>query len=132
MDRDKQNILANLVIAGFVVFILALLVAVPLYALPQFGVYRAGLSGEAQLKKAEQNRRIVVEEAQAELDAADLKRQTDVIRAEGIAEANQIISGSLTPEYLRWLFVNQLGDAEGDIIYIPTEAGLPILEARPR
>ena len=31
--------------------------------------------------------------------------------------------------YLRYLWINKLGENDQDVIYIPTEAGIPILEA---
>lgn len=97
--------------------------------IPQYRVYNQQKTGEAEFKQAEQNRRIAVEEARAELESADLKRQADVIRAEGIAEANRIIGASITPEYIQWRWVEGLHDGTGETIYIPTESNLPILEA---
>lgn len=88
------------------------------------------VSGEAELSRAQQNRQIVIEEAQAELEASELKRQTDVVRAQGVAEANRIISSSLTKEYIQWRWVEGLHDGSSEVIYVPTESNLPILEAR--
>ena len=98
-------------------------------AIPQYNVYQQEKSGEAEFKRAEQNRRIQVEEAQAELDAASLLAEADIIRAAGIAEANAIIGATLTKEYIEWRFVEGLHDGSSEIIYVPTEANLPILEA---
>jgi len=98
-------------------------------AVPQYQVYQQEKKGEAEFKRAEQNRRIKVEEARAELDSASLKAEADAIRAEGIAEANRIIGASITPEYIQWRWVEGLHDGNGETIYIPTEANLPILEA---
>lgn len=53
----------------------------------------------------------------------------EVIRAEGIAEANRIIASSITPEYVDYLFVRALETTDNQVIYVATEAGLPILEA---
>lgn len=88
------------------------------------------VSGEAELARADQNRQIAIKEAEAELESASLKKQADIIRAEGIAEANRIISTSLTPEYIKWKWVEGLHDGSSEVIYVPTEANLPILEAR--
>lgn len=99
-----------------------------------YNVWSKRMKGEAEYAQATQNRRIKVLEAQANLDAAALRAKTDVVRAQGVAQANRIISDSLGgPEgYLRWKYIEMLEDTghDGrDVIYVPTEANLPILEA---
>ncbi len=65
-----------------------------------------------------------------ELEAAIKDAEIDVARAQGISDSNKIIAGSLTPEYLKWKFIEALAKSGADtIIYVPTEANLPILEA---
>ena len=101
---------------------------------PYINVWQQRLQGQAELARAEQNRQIVVNEAKAKLEAAKFWAQAEIERAKGVAEANKIIADGLGgPEgYLRYLYIESLKEAEanGDkIIYIPTEAGLPILEA---
>ena len=99
-------------------------------------VWNAETAGEAELAQASSNRRIAVLEAQALMDSAKLKADAEVERARGVAEANKIVAEGLGgPEgYLRYLYINNLENSKGQVIYIPTEAGLPILEAgkRPR
>ena len=114
---------------GVVSFILT--TAVLLYAIPQYNVWRASLAGEAELRRAEQNRRITVEEANAKKAAAQALADAEVIRAKGVAEANRIVGESLSDSenYLRYLWIDNLGNTSNQVIYIPTEAGLPILEA---
>ena len=109
----------------FLIIIVALFFLMPLYT-----VWQKGLAGKAQLKEAEWNKQIAIEEAKAELESATLKKEADIIRAEGIAEANRIISQSLTSEYITWKWVEGLADDSSKVIYVPTEANLPILEAR--
>ena len=48
------------------------------------------------------------------------------------AKANEIIGNSLkgNAEYLRYLQIEAIKESKGSKVYIPTEAGLPILEAR--
>ena len=48
--------------------------------------------------------------------------------------ANKIIGDSLqnNEAYLRYLFVNNLADTKDQVIYVPTAAQLPILEADKR
>ena len=99
--------------------------------LPVYGVWQQELVGRAELVRAEQNRRIAVLEAQARLEAEELNAQAEVARARGVAEANAIIADGLGgPEgYLRYLWIQSLGSNHQDVVYIPTEAGIPILEA---
>ena len=91
------------------------------------------LNGKAQLAEAEQNRRIKVEEARANLEAEKLNAKAEIERAKGAAEAIKIENGTLTPTYIQYLWVrNQSNLNEKTVIYIPTEANLPILEAGKR
>jgi regulator of protease activity HflC (stomatin/prohibitin superfamily) len=91
--------------------------------------------GAALLAKSETEKKIAVEEAKAKLDSAKLLAAAEVERAKGVAEANKIIGDSLkgNEAYLRYLYISNLEKAESNgavnTIYIPTEAGLPILEA---
>jgi hypothetical protein len=82
-----------------------------------------------RLHKAEIEKRILVEQAVAEADAAKEQARAEVERAHGTAEANKIVSNSITEPYLRYLYINNLSDTDNQVIYLPTEAGLPILEA---
>jgi predicted Holliday junction resolvase-like endonuclease len=116
---------------GIVVAVIAVLIIVLLaWGVPQYKVYAQELNGKAQLKEAEWNRQIAIQEAEAEKASAELKAQSEIIRARGIAEANDIIAGSITEEYIRYKFVEGLNDGHTEVIYVPTEANLPILEAR--
>lgn len=118
----------------FVVLLLAILLVIGIVAgmvyIPKYKVYSKELSGKAQLKEAEWNRQIVIEEAKALKESAELKKEAEIIRAEGIAEANKIIGSSITAEYIRYKFIEGLNDGNTEVIYVPTEANLPILEAR--
>lgn len=101
---------------------------------PQYKVWVQGLEGKAELARAEYNRQVKMAEAQAKVNAATDLAEAERIRAQGVADANTIISDGLGgPEgYLRYLFIDSLTDENSncDIRYIPTEANLPILEAR--
>ena len=109
-------------------------IGVAMYAMPQYSVYSNRLAGEAELAHSEYSKQVAVQTAKARLEAAKLEAETDVVRAEGIAKANKIVADSLGgPEgYLRWKYIEMLNDTAGkgtSTIYIPTEAGLPVLEA---
>lgn len=102
-----------------------------MWGCPQYSVYQQNLEGEAELARATQNRQITIQEAQAKKEAAHDLAEAEVIRAEGVAKANEIIGKSLenNEAYLHYLFINNLENTKDQIIYIPTEASLPILEA---
>lgn len=99
-----------------------------------FKVYAAEQSGKAEYARAESNRRIAVLEAQALKDSATLKAEAEVERAKGVAQANAIIADGLkgNEDYLRYLWIQGLENNNQAVIYVPTEAGLPILEAGKR
>ena len=124
MTYESKAILG--VILGIVFFI-----GFCLWGLPQYRVYSSSLYGEAELKQAELNRQIKVRESQAKLESAKFEAQAEVERAKGAAESNRILGASLKDNeaYLRYLYINALMDKDNNIIYVPTEAGLPILEA---
>lgn len=122
MNKTRDIILA---IAGGVVIL-----AVCIFGYPYYQVWQQEMSGRAEFAKAEQNRKIKVEEARANLEAEKLNAQAEVERAKGMAEAIKIENNSLTKEYIQYLWVRQQNDLnERTVVYIPTEANLPILEA---
>ena len=102
---------------------------------PPYNVYEQRMVGEAELARAEYNTKVAVQEAAAKKEAALYLAQAEVARAEGVAQANKIIGNSLkdNESYLRWLYIEGMKEKTGqEVIYIPTEAGLPILETGKR
>ena len=90
---------------------------------PWYNVWSQEMEGKAEFAKAEQNRKIKIEEARANLEAEKLNAQAEVVRAKGAAEA-------ITPTYIQYLWVRQQSDlSDKTVIYIPTETNLPILES---
>lgn len=113
-----------------VVWAIMIVVFGGLYGCPRYNVWQQEMSGKAEFAKAEQNRRIKIEEAKANLEAEKLNAQAEVERAKGAAEAIKIENGSITPAYIQYLWVRQQSNLnDKTVIYIPTEANLPILEA---
>lgn len=110
-----------------VLFFLGLII-LGLWGCPQYNVYSERKKGEATLAHAQYSREVAVAEAKAKMEAATLLAQADTIRAHGIARANQIIGQSLTPAYLHWFWIDNI-DKSNNVIYVPTEANLPVLEA---
>ena len=101
-----------------------------MYIAPKYNVWKQEMAGKAEFAKAEQNRKIKIEEAKANLEAEKLNAQAEIERAKGAAEAIRIENGSITPAYIQYLWVRQQNaNTNNKIIYIPTEAGLPVLEA---
>lgn len=112
------------------IIMLVAVITASMFIVPRYRVWSEGKRGEAEYMRAEQNRRIKVEEAKANLEAEKLNAQAEIERAKGAAEAIKIENGSITPTYIQYLWVRQQNaNSNNRIIYIPTEAGLPILEA---
>lgn len=112
-----------------------LLVGLGMYGCPRYSVYQQELEGEAELAKATYSRKVQIQDAEAKFEAAKSLAAAEVERAKGVAQANQIIGNSLKDNegYLRWLYIEGLKEKQGaEVIYVPTEAGLPILEAGKR
>jgi biopolymer transport protein ExbB/TolQ len=131
---------------GFNIFLailglLVVIIVVWMSVVPNYRIYKQNKQGEANLRQQEWEKKILVEQAKAQNESATLqaeatikqetaKAEAEVIRAKGVAEANRIISDSLkgNEAYLRYLWIDKLAD-NPNVIYVPTEAGLPILEA---
>lgn len=115
----------------FGVSVLIGMITLGMWGCPQYNVWQRGLAGQAELKQAEWNRQILIREAEAKKDSATMLAAAEVERAKGVAEANTIIGQSLKENeaYLRYLWIQGLQDGSSEIIYVPTEANLPILEA---
>lgn len=107
------------------------LVAAGILLFSYVNLWSSSKNGEAQLREADWNRQIAVREAQAKKDSSTLLAQAEIERAKGVAAANKIIGDSLkaNENYLRYLWIDSLQHTKDQIIYIPTEAGLPLLEA---
>lgn len=126
--------MSNKAIGSFIgtVIVWAIMIVVfgGMYGCPRYNVWQQEMSGKAEFAKAEQNRRIKIEEAKANLEAEKLNAQAEVERAKGAAEAIKIENGSITPAYIQYLWVRQQNNLnDKTVIYIPTETNLPVMEA---
>lgn len=101
------------------------------FAVPAYNVWSQEMAGKAEFAKAEQNRKIKIEEAKANLEAEKLNAQAEVERAKGAAEAIKIENGSLTDNYIKYLWVRQQNNlSDKTVVYIPTgDFGIPVTEA---
>lgn len=117
-----------LMVVGAIIFILVLA-----WGVPAMKPWWAMQDGKAELAQAEQNRQIAVLEATAKRESAIQLAQAEIERAKGVAEANRIIGESLkqNEDYLRYLWITDVAGANVDktVVYVPTEANLPLLEA---
>jgi hypothetical protein len=97
----------------------------------EYNLWSSAMQGQADLKRADWDRQIAVREAQAKKDSASLLAEAEIERARGVAKANKIIGDSLKDNegYLRYLWIDSLQQTKNQIVYVPTEANLPILEA---
>lgn len=123
--NDDVNWKGISILLGSVVAIIVLIITLLMAGLPIYNVWRQSLSGKGELLKAEQTRQILVTQAQAEKEAASL-------RAEAIAIVGQAAKDF--PEYRQQEFIGAFAEALHNgtiqqIIYVPTEANIPILEA---
>lgn len=129
MDKSNAGVLGCLVF-----FILAVpvgIICLGMWGCPQYNVYHQGMEGEAKLREAESSRMIKTLEAKAALESSKMLAAAEVERAKGVAESNKIIGEGLkgNHEYLVYLWIQSLGDKDNHVIYVPTEANIPILEA---
>ncbi|MCL2411258.1 MAG: hypothetical protein FWC97_06395 [Treponema sp.] len=96
---------------------------------PHYNVWQQEMAGRAELSRAEQNKQVLVIEAEAMLEVERLNAQMEVERARGAAQAMEIIQEKLTHEYLIYRWIMELGQTQNTVIYVPTDGTLPILEA---
>ncbi|UUV21805.1 flotillin family protein [Paenimyroides aestuarii] len=116
------------IILGIGILILALMVGLPVY-----NVWQQEMAGKAEMAKAEQNRKILIEEAKARLEAEKLNAQAEIERAKGMAEAMKLENGTLNSTYNQYLFIRTLEKLadKGDlpqIIYMPSEGLVPVMD----
>ena len=126
-DTKADGEIATLLLCILVI----VMIAVVALLWPMYNVWAKEKAGQAELRQSEWSKQIAIEEAKARLESSSLDAAAEVERAKGVAEANQIIGDSLKDNdaYLRYLWINGLHDGSSEVIYIPTEANLPLLEA---
>ena len=125
MKRQQTGNIAYAILATIAFFgvVVGLMVGIPMWK-----VWQQGLSGEAALQRAKQEKLIMIETAQAEAQSA-----------KHLAEAISIVGKASKdfPEYRSQQFIAAFSEAVQNeaftqIIYVPTEANIPITEAGKR
>jgi len=113
------------------VLIVLALVILSMWGCPQYYVYSQRLEGQALLAHAQSSREVAVAEAKAKMESSVMLAAADTVRAHGVARSNEIIGASLknNEAYLHWLWIDNIEKNPQAVIYVPTEANLPILEA---
>jgi hypothetical protein len=130
-EKEPLGLVGSLILAAIGVVTIAVFVAL------MFG-FHAGYKSYHRYQRvqdAKNREKIVQMETKAVAQEVELERQKALIRVEeanGISQAQNIIAGTLTPEYLTYLsiqaqmdFANSNNDT---IIYIPVgENGIPLI-----
>lgn len=130
--REQQERWNIFKIVLSIILFLILLTFSGCWGYPEYNVWSQSKYGEAELKKAEWNRQISIREAEAKYHSSIQLANAEIERAKGVAAANKIIGDSLNnnESYLRYLWINNLEkNKNNQVIYVPSDAGLPILEA---
>lgn len=116
-------------------FILCGLIFALMFGIPKYKVWQQEMQGKAEMARAEQNRKILIEEAKARLEAEKLNAEAEIERARGMAEAMKIENGTLSNTYNQYLFIRTLEKIADkgslpQIIYVPSEGLTPVMDIR--
>lgn len=100
---------------------------------PRWRVWASHQRGLADLAQANNEQQIQIAKAKARKEAANLNKEAAIIEAQAVSAQIKEIGEQLSSHdlYLRWQWIKMMEENETDkVIYVPTEANLPILEAR--
>jgi regulator of protease activity HflC (stomatin/prohibitin superfamily) len=117
---------------AIVMLIVGILAIWFIFLYPIWSVWASMKSGEAKLEEAKFAEQVARAQADARLSAAKINKEAAIIEAEAVSEQIQKIGKQLTSHdlYLKWQWIKMMEERpEASTIYIPTEAGMPILEA---
>jgi len=134
VNKDTKEIF-TLIGTGIFIVLFVIITLCSFHAvIAKYHIWSQSQKGQAELSKAEFTKKIAVREAEAKMESAKMLAKAEVERAKGVAEANKIIGESLknNESYLRYLWVEGLQHTQNQIVYVPTEGALPILEAGKR
>lgn len=128
MEKTVAWTITGIVVVVVVIFGL-------MWGLPTYNVWQQEMSGKAEMAKAEQNRKILIEEAKAKLEAEKLNAEAEVERAKGMAQAMEIENGKLSSTYNQYLFIRtleKLADKGSipQIIYLPSDGLVPVMDLK--
>ena len=121
----------KVIVPGFIALLVVIFAM--MYGLPVYNVWQQEMVGKAEMAKAYQNRRILVEEAKAKLEAEKLNAAAEIERAKGMAEAMRVENGTLSTVYNQYLFIRTLEKMADkgslpQIIYVPSQGLTPVMD----
>ena len=98
---------------------------------PEYFRYQTRQNAQNELAAQQYLKQVSIAVAEAKNESAKYEAEAEVTRAEWVAKANKIIWESLNhnESYLKYLWINNMSWTNKEVIYIPTEASLPILES---
>jgi hypothetical protein len=125
---DGKLIMSDGKLIALGVFIVVGAITTFMFGWPMYNVWASGKSGQAALAEAQFERQTLVVQSQSKLEAAALDAQAEVVRAHGAASSTQIIGESLqnNEAYLRYLWIQDMQTTDKQLLYVPTEAELPV------
>lgn len=97
---------------------------------PVWNVWASKKAGEAELQQAYKEQQIQMAQAEARLQAAQVNKQAAIVEAEAVSCQIQTIGTQLKNHdlFLNWQWINMMKEREGETIYVPTEANMPVIE----
>lgn len=110
-------------------FAVVLVIGGAMWGLPKYKLYKADHEKQTLTITAKAKSQAAEYTAKTEVTKANYEAERDRIRAQGVADSNRLIADSLTEEYITWHYIDQMSRHSNQIIYVPTEGGVPIMEA---
>lgn len=129
MDNSKSH---NIFATAAAIFVLAVVIVGSVFAL--YGCVAFGKNFSRHQKVADANNQVLINEIQIKQTSQLVKVQQQkadikVAEANGIAQAQAIINGTLTPLYLQHEAIQAQESQSNKIIYVPSGAqGIPIVQ----
>lgn len=116
-----------IIIGAIIALIVIWMVVYPIY-----DVWASKKRGQGELAYANYEEQVAIAQATARLKSAEMNKKAEIVEAEAVSDSIAKIGNALQQNegYLRWQWIKTMGDSENEKIYIPTEANLPILEAK--
>src|SRR3990167_11151820 len=113
-------------------FLVVIIIAWFVFFYPIWNVWASKKAGEAELEQAHKEQKIQIATAEARFNAAEMNKKAAIVEAEAVSAQIEKIGKQLTEHdlYLKWQWIEMMNKRpESSVIYVPTEANLPILEA---
>ena len=131
LPHEIHIIPATLIGWILLVILLVLLIWGMAALLRVYGVWSAHKVGQADLARAQNDQQIQVARAKGRLQASELNKEAEIIDATAVSKSVEIIGTALHNNhgYLQWKWIHMMENTDNSVIYVPTEASLPLLEA---